>query len=414
MNYETREEVFWMIQDLYKKGWSITDIAEEMGISWPTAKKYTEEIPKKQTRPNRKSKLDPFKEYIKQRIEEGTTNCEVLFEEIQEKGYSGKKTILKDFVQPYRKTPGKQGIPRYETAPGEQAQVDWMDCGIREMNGQRKRTYGFIMTMSYSRKRYLCFTTDMKMDTFLRCMIQAFGYYGGIPKKILFDNMKTVVQQRLKKEIILTSEFNDFAFYYGFQVTLCQPGRPRTKGKVENSVKYVRGNFLQRKHDPSLEAWNRDALYWLETVANAKPNQTTGVPPDERFKEEQNQLLPIGGIKPYVVVKWEKRLVKDGYISVKSKKYSVPSTPSLKEVRIRWTNRETFEIWDHQQKIAEYELNRDPRKTFIYRPEHLPKIKGASDEGDMGLATSPHVQKAPEVEVRSLDYYENLQEEESV
>ncbi|MFD1706297.1 IS21 family transposase [Siminovitchia sediminis] len=243
-------------------------------------------MPKKQTRPNRKSKLDPYKDYIKQRIEEGTTNCEVLFDELKERGYTGKKTILKDFIQPYRKASGKQGIPRYETDPGEQAQVDWMDCGIQDMDGVWKRTYGFIMTMSFSRKRFLCFTLDMKMDTFLRCMVRAFEYYGGFPRKVLFGNMKTVVQQRLKKKVVLTSEFNDFAFYYGFQVDLCQPGKPRTKGKVENSVKYVRSNFLQRKHDSSLEAWNRDALHWLETVANAKPNQTTGVHPMSDLKRK--------------------------------------------------------------------------------------------------------------------------------
>jgi transposase len=183
MNFEKKEEVFWMIQNLHKKGWSISAIAEECQISWPTAKKYTEQLPKKQTRPNKPSKLDPYKDYIKQRIAEGTTNCEVLFDELLERGYKGKKTILKDFVQPYRSAPRKQAIPRYETQPGEQAQVDWMDCGIRELDGRRKRIYGFIMTMGYSRKRFLYFTTDMKMDTFLRCMIRAFEYFGGIPKK---------------------------------------------------------------------------------------------------------------------------------------------------------------------------------------------------------------------------------------
>jgi len=78
VNFEQKEEVFWMIQDLKKKGWSITAIADEMQMSWPTAKKYTEQIPTKQTRPSRRSKLDPFKKYIQNRIQEGTTNCEVL------------------------------------------------------------------------------------------------------------------------------------------------------------------------------------------------------------------------------------------------------------------------------------------------------------------------------------------------
>ncbi|CAM4420108.1 hypothetical protein PAAL109150_26345 [Paenibacillus alkaliterrae] len=115
-----------------------------------------------------------------------------------------------------------------------------------------------------------------------------------------------------------------------------------------------------------------------------------------------------------MVAKWEKRLVDGGYISVKSKKYSVPSDLLLKEVGIRWVTSEHFEVWDHEKKITEYQVNQDPKKKTIYRPEHLPKVKGASEEGDLGLATSPHVQKAPEVETRSLDYYENIGEEESL
>lgn len=98
MTYEKMKEVFWLVQDLRKKGWTITAIAEELNISWPTAKKYSEKIPEKQTRPKKGSKLDPFKEYIQMRIQDGTTNCEVLLEEIVNRGYSGKKTILKDYV----------------------------------------------------------------------------------------------------------------------------------------------------------------------------------------------------------------------------------------------------------------------------------------------------------------------------
>lgn len=411
MTFEKMKEVFWLVQDYRKKGWTITAIAEELNISWPTAKKYCEKVPEKQTRPKRGSKLDPFKDYIQMRIQEGTTNCEVLLEEIRARGYTGGKTILKDYVQPFRKAPQKQAIPRYETEPGEQAQVDWMDCGIRIIDGKKKRVYGFLMTLGYSRKKYLHFVVNMKMDTFLRCMRQAFEYFGGIPKRVLFDNMKTVVQKRLQKQIILTSVFTDFAKYYGFQVDLCQPGKPRTKGKVENAVKYVRSNFLQRKHEPSLEAWNRDAHQWLQHIANAKPNSTTGVAPDVRFADEQKSLLPIIRIAPYAVTKWEKRVVYNGYITVNNKKYSIPYEASVKEVRIKWTQPDSFEVWDHESKLTEYKLNEDPNKKVIYRPEHIPKIKGAPEQGDLGLATSPHVQKAPTVETRSLEYYERFREE---
>lgn len=129
------------------------------------------------------------------------------------------------------------------------------------------------------------------------------------------------------------------------------------------------------------------------------------------FVDEQKSLLPILRIAPYAVTKWEKRVVYNGYITVNNKKYSIPYEASVKEVRIKWTQPDSFEVWDHESKLTEYKLNEDPNKKVIYRPEHIPKIKGAPEQGDLGLATSPHVQKAPTVETRSLEYYERFREE---
>ena len=116
-----------MIRELYQKGWTQTGIAKETGFDRKTIHKYLKEdkLPERKVNKKKKeSKLDPYKNYLLQRIQEGTTNCVVLLEEIQAMGYTGKITILRDFVRPYREQPKKQATLRYETPPGKQAQMD--------------------------------------------------------------------------------------------------------------------------------------------------------------------------------------------------------------------------------------------------------------------------------------------------
>ncbi len=189
------EDIF-MIKELKQKGWTLTAIAEETGYDRKTIRKYLnqEKLPQATKRKSRGSKLDPYKSYILARIKEGTTNCAVLLEEIQKLGYEGKSTILREFVQPYRAAPKKQATVRYETKPGEQAQVDWAEnAGTCIIDGEEIQLYAFIMILSYSRKRYIEFTTDMKQDTLIKCHLNAFSYFNGVPQQILYDNMRTVV-----------------------------------------------------------------------------------------------------------------------------------------------------------------------------------------------------------------------------
>ena len=118
-----------MIRELKQKGWTISAIARETGFDRKTVRKHlnADTIPVSKKRTPRESKLDPYKSYLLERINEGTTNCVVLIEEICAMGYEGKSTILREFVQPYREAPKKQATVRFETAPGRQAQVDWAE-----------------------------------------------------------------------------------------------------------------------------------------------------------------------------------------------------------------------------------------------------------------------------------------------
>ncbi|WP_133058626.1 IS21 family transposase, partial [Halalkalibacter urbisdiaboli] len=188
---------FFMIKELYQKGWTISAIAEETGFDRKTVRKYINqsELPqyktRKQKKVDKKRKLEDYEDYILSRLKEGTTNCVVLLEEIQAMGYKGQMTILRDFVRVYRQKPNKQGSVRYETPPGLQAQMDWGELGEHFVDGKLQKLYVFVIVLGFSRMKYMEITTTMNLEQLMKCHMNAFAYFNGVPKQILYDNMKT-------------------------------------------------------------------------------------------------------------------------------------------------------------------------------------------------------------------------------
>ena len=173
-------EEWFMIRELARQGLSITDIAQRLGCDRKTVRKYLAHAdqPRYTARPSRASKLDLFKPYVQQRLERGVYNCEVLYRELCARGYSGKKTILRDYVQPHRQAARHQACVRFETPPGQQGQVDWGYFGTIWHEGRHRRLYCFALTLGYSRAMYARFTVSSGMLAFLRCHMHAFSDLG--------------------------------------------------------------------------------------------------------------------------------------------------------------------------------------------------------------------------------------------
>jgi transposase len=410
---------FFMIRDLHQKGWTKTAIAEETGFDRKTISKYlqSDQAPKSKPRKKRGSKLEPYKPYLLQRIQEGTTNCVVLLEEIEAMGYEGRSTILRDFVKPFRAQPKKQATVRFETPPGRQAQVDWAEeIGLYEVNGRKQMVHAFIMTLGYSRMKYIEFTTDMKMETLMKCHMNAFSYFNGIPANLLYDNMKTVVTKHSPVEIRFNRKFEDFLAYYGVVPKACKPYRPQTKGKVERTVQYLKGHFLQKKLGHTLEELNRDMRIWLDKTANQKKNETTQEPPVQRWQKEQLFLQPWG-VKPlFPINHWEMREVsKDCLISYHGNKYSVPFRFAGQKVKIKVTLNQELEIYDEQECIARHPVASEKSKTFMIEAHYEglhPTKKEQEQKNQHGLATPDSLipTLVPSVETRSLTVYAALEE----
>jgi transposase len=291
------------IRVLRRQGKSIREIARMLEVSRNTVRRYlrVEGLPR-YAREARPSKLDPYKDYIEQRVKAAAPDwipATVLLRELRGLGYSGGYSILKDQLATLRPETKPEPLIRFETDPGRQMQADF--ATIRR---GRDRLSVFIATLGWSRATYVEFVTDERLETLLGCHERAFYFFGGVSREVLYDNMRTVVTERDRYGPGLhryNRTFLDFAHHHGFVPRLCQPYRPRTKGKVERFIRYLRASFyvpLASQLSPEglkvdRETANARVGTWLREIANARVHATTGEVPLVRLEQERERLQPM-------------------------------------------------------------------------------------------------------------------------
>ena len=292
------------IRVLAKHGLGVRQIARQVGVSRNTVRRYLREPEAVyyRERPPRPGKLAAFEEYVVARLASALPErlaASVLLRELRERGYAGGYTILKDFVAARQPPAAADPVVRFETAPGEQMQVDWAS-----LRRGTDRLSVFVATLGWSRAAYVEFVTDERLETLLAAHERAFLAFGGVPQKVLYDNMRTVVLARDHYgpgQHRYHPGFLDFAGHCGFRPQLCQPYRPRTKGKVERFIRYLRGSlWVPLASRMAAEgvvvdrtAANLAAGRWLREVANARVHATTGAVPAARLEEERRALRPV-------------------------------------------------------------------------------------------------------------------------
>lgn len=295
---------FIVIHDLKAKGYSMRKIAKLLKISRITvAKKLQEKEPKEVSKRviKKPSILEPYKKYIHNFIGKSKHRIpySVILEDVQDLGYTGGRSILQEFLtkEYHMLKVDKDPIVRFETDPGKQMQVDWTT-----MRWGKDPIYGFVATMGNSRYTFTYFTTNMEAQTLVKCHELAFLFFGGVPKEILYDNMKTIVDTRdaygkgLHKFHAL---MYDLSKQLGFKIRLCRPYRAKTKGKVERFNSYLKGNFYRplviklkdAKLTITVQVLNEHIYRWL-IKANNRIHGTTKQKPSVLFIEEQEYLMP--------------------------------------------------------------------------------------------------------------------------
>ncbi len=396
------------LYELHGQGESIRAIAAELGVSRNTVRKYlrSEEVPKEKPRPKRASKLEPYAKHIQDRMAEGVSNCVVLLRETRALGYSGGYTVLKDYVLPLRRPRQPKATVRFETSPGEQSQVDFGTYRYLTPEGLARQVYAFVMVLSWSRAIYVEFMQRADLASFLRCHWHAFAYFGGVPRKCLYDNAKVVVLGRDEAgEPVYPAEFLDFALRSGFAIQLCKPYRAQTKGRVESGIKYVRGNFWPSARFTDLADLNNQARVWMDSVANVRVHGTTCERPCDRLIQEKSHLLAlpkVERIEPYL--REERKVGRDGFVQWERAAYGVPWSWAGKSVQVS-AKGEVVEIWAGSERIAVH-----PRATKQGERFTVPGQWAGLTEGDDRPRKEALAVQLPTIEVqrRSLESYESL------
>jgi transposase len=293
---------------LRRQGKSLRAIAVETGLAVNTVRKHLAEggPPRYGPRPARGSKLDAYKAYLDSRVEAARPHwipATVLAREIRELGFTGCERLVSRYVRGLKPPRPEEPLVRFETTPGQQLQVDWIEF-------KREKLAAFVATLGHSRAAYVEYVGDERIETLIACHIGAFEFFGGVPREVLYDNVKTVVIEREAFGPGLHRyhpSLWDLAKHYGFRPRLCRPYRAKTKGKVERFNRYLRYSF----HVPLVTALrqaglvldrdtaNVEARRWLREVANVRVHRETGRIPAEVLVEERAVLqalpAPYGG-----------------------------------------------------------------------------------------------------------------------
>ncbi len=275
-------------------------------------------------RPQAPSKLAPYHELIKARVQQGLRSPRIL-REIRERGYSGGPTILKHFLSTLRPPhpPRPRVFHRFETGPGEEAQSDWSPYRV-PIAHRETIVHAFSLILCFCRRLFIAFFRNERLPTLLWAHQEAFLYHGGLCRRIAYDNQTAITLGRVGGKPRWHPTFLDFAKHYGFEPSVGRPGHKERRGKVERPFHYLEHDFLAGRAFASWDDLHQQCRQWLDTVANVRVHGTTRRRVDEAFAQEQPCLITLPSVS-FPAARQETRTVqKDGYIPVDGSYYPVP------------------------------------------------------------------------------------------
>jgi len=298
-----------LLRHYLEQGVGKTELARRFGVSRRTIYHWIEtgqldrdldaESVSYKARPAVATKLEPYKGIIETRLAAyPLLTAQRLFDEIRAAGYPGGYTRVKDYVRQVRPRPAVEPVVRFETPAGFQGQVDF-----GTFNLPWGRRHALLVVLGYSRLLWVRFYRRQTMKDLFHGLESAFAQFGGVPKELLFDQMRSVViaDDRLNEGgLVLNAEFLRFAAHWGFRPRACRPYRAKTKGKVERPIRYLRQSFFYGRTFINDADLNDQAVSWLGETANVRRHRTVGEPPMVRFeRDERDALLPLAG-RPYL------------------------------------------------------------------------------------------------------------------
>jgi len=281
----------------YAEHWPIGTIADALGVHHQTVTRALNRDhashPGPQIRP---SALDPYKAFITETLEHyPRLRATRLWAMLRDRGYPGSAVQLRRYVRLVRPAARTEAYFRLETLIGEQGQVDWGNFGAIQVGHARRVLSCFVLVLSWSRAVYARFALDQTLESFLRGHVEAFTALGGVPRTLLYDNLKSVVLERSGEHIRFHPRLLELAGHSHFAPQPCAVARGNEKGRVERMIQYLRHAFFAARRFTSLEDLNTQLAQWIAETAHQRPvpGDPTGRRVAEALEEERPRLLPL-------------------------------------------------------------------------------------------------------------------------
>lgn len=385
-----------MILELHRQGVPVAAIARRTGLDRKTVRKYLQaglEAPGYGPRLARPTLLDAYHDYLRERVAAyPDLSGSRLLREIRTLGYAGGYTQLTDFLREVRPARPSGFERRFETPAGQQAQVDFAQFRVEftDEPGTIRIVWLFSLVLGHSRMLWANFVVHQDLQAVLRCHAAAFDALGGVPAEILYDRMRTAVTGEDAGGIVYNATLLACARHYGFMPRACRPYRAKSKGKVERPFRYIRQDFFLARSFRNLDDLNQQLSQWLDTVANARVHATTRRVVAAHFSEERPSLKPLPAGPFQAVLRLDRRVTRDGMVSVGGNLYSVPDCTRRRVVEVQTLTREVHIFEDGHQIAAHPVLDgRGQRRIAVGHRLHRPPPNSTTPREIAPLPTRP-------------------------
>lgn len=325
--------------------------------------------------PQMVSSVEPFRAQVVELRALGTEMA-AIWERLKERGYTGSYSAIRRFVRTLEPRQ-PEAFGRVETAPGEEAQVDFGYAGrmLDPQTGQLRKAWAFVMVLGFSRHQYVEFVWDQTVATWLLLHRHAFEFFGGVPKRIVLDNLKAAITKACWDDPQVQQAYRECAEHYGFLIAPCRPRTPEHKGKVESGVHYVKRNFLGGRTPTTITQADTDVLDWCLSTAGLRTHGTTKAQPLRQFEQVELARLQRLPRAPYDLAIWKQATVhRDCYVVFETAFYSAPFRLIGQPVQVRGCSREVRIYTADCQLVATHPRAQSAGERLTH-PDHLPPEK---------------------------------------
>lgn len=358
--------------------WPVGTIARQLGIHHSVVRRVLGQAGvtagRHQARP---SKVDPYVPFIIETLEKWPKlQASRIYEMVKARGYPGQPDHFRSIVARFRPRRPAEAYARLRTLPGEQAQVDWGHFGKITVGQAERHLMAFVMVLSHSRMIFLRFYLNARMESFLRGHLDAFEHFGGVPRVLLYDNLKSAVLERVGDAIRFNPRLLELASHHAFEPRPVGVARGNEKGRVERAIRYIRGSFFAARSWKDLDDLNRQAeAFCVGLAADRRSVDDAKLTVREAFEQEQAMLLPLPAT-PFPDE--DRQVVKIGktpYARYDGNDYSVPHTHVQRELTVM-ASPSRVRILDGLTVLADHERCWDRGRQLETR-EHLEGLVAA-------------------------------------